>query len=126
MENTQKKWVDLFLLFAATLLGYFVGILLEYVWVYMGISFHEDWPIQWPYIISFSVALLGLVIVRKNDSIATFLAEVAFELNKVAWPGSKDVGVSTVVVIAMVAIATVVLFLYDWVLGLVSRWMFNF
>jgi preprotein translocase subunit SecE len=52
---------------------------------------------------------------------AKFVREVRDEASKVTWPTRKEIGVSTVMVLALVAIAAVFFVLVDMIVGAVVR-----
>ncbi len=42
----------------------------------------------------------------KNDNAVTFLQDVRDEVNKISWPSRRELGISTVMVVIMVAAAS--------------------
>ena len=81
----------------------------------------EDWII--PPDALFALVAVGaiLLVVRRSQRGNGFLNEVASELTKVTWPGRKETVLSTGVVAAMVGASALVLFLFDFLWGMVSR-----
>lgn len=80
------------------------------------------------YVIRAASILIGgltFFILHKNAKVNLFMNEVASELmTKVTWPSSKDTVSATVVVLITVALAGIVVALFDWIftLGLQSLW----
>lgn len=54
---------------------------------------------------------------QKKGSLIQFLKEVVIEFKKISWPGSKEVIQATWSVIALVAIITLLVLGFDWLLG---------
>ena len=55
--------------------------------------------------------------------IADFLIAVEAEMNKVSWPTSKELQVTTIVVITVMFIFCIFLFVYDFVWQWLFKWM---
>lgn len=54
--------------------------------------------------------------VAKTNPI-TFLRQVRAEVAKVTWPVRRETGISTVMVLVMVALAATFFFLADWIMS---------
>ena len=63
--------------------------------------------------VSFALALLTFVILRKNLTTSNFSTDAIAELVKVTWPSQKDVRVGTIVVIITVLVSGVALGVLD-------------
>lgn len=70
------------------------------------------------YIVSGASIFIGFIsffVLYRNETSNTFMGEVAVELlSKVTWPAYRDTIIATVVVLVAVAIATMVLGVFDW------------
>jgi preprotein translocase SecE subunit len=55
--------------------------------------------------------------IQKKGSLIQFVKEVVIEFRKISWPGSKEVIQATWSVIALVAIITLLVLGFDWLLG---------
>ena len=52
---------------------------------------------------------------------AKFIREVRQEMDKVTWPTRKETTVSTIMVLALVAVAATFFVVVDWLIGTVVR-----
>jgi preprotein translocase subunit SecE len=64
----------------------------------------------------------GLLMANRNPM--EFLQEVREETNKVTWPTRKELLVSTIMVLIMVAIASVFFMAADAVIKMATEWVF--
>lgn len=64
---------------------------------------------------AFLVAIVGTVILWRNEKVFGFAEEVAQELKKVTWPTYEETRTSTIVVLVMVVIFSLVLGFFDFI-----------
>ncbi len=57
---------------------------------------------------------------------AKFIREVRQEMGKVTWPSRKETGISTLMVIALVAIAATFFVFVDWIISTLVRSIVGF
>ena len=125
MENQYQKVVNLaFLAFAALIYFLFFAGMMKLASTYDFESHvkSSEYIIRGLSILIGAGVFLGLY---KNSTANGFLNEVAVELlTKVTWPTGKDTISATFIVIITVALAGVVLAIFDWLftLGLQSLW----
>jgi len=81
----------------------------------------------WPmYIATGLMLLLGIWLafrIVNMPGCADFLIAVEAEMNKVSWPTSKELYITTIVVITVMFIFCVFLFIYDFVWQWLFKWM---
>jgi len=58
--------------------------------------------------------------------VLAFLRQVRAEMLKVTWPSRRETGISTVMVLVMVALACCFFFLSDWVIATFVRTIIGF
>jgi preprotein translocase SecE subunit len=58
-------------------------------------------------------ALIGGIYLYRKEESYTLVSEVTSELNKVTWPGPKEVKQATIVVVFMTILSALVLFFFD-------------
>ncbi|MCL2348771.1 MAG: preprotein translocase subunit SecE [Planctomycetaceae bacterium] len=78
------------------------------------------------YIVGGIIVLLGIWLAFRIVNMpgsADFLIAVEAEMNKVSWPTSKELYVTTIVVITVMFIFCVFLFVYDFVWQWLFKWM---
>lgn len=124
-QNPYKKWVDIALVLTCLAVGVLLGQVLTLAWEGFDLPLKEEWPIQMPMGIGLLVCLLALVFIKSHAKAMGFLYEVANETAKVFWPQPKETGLSTVVVIVMVGIASLIFALYDGVFGTLTNKLFG-
>lgn len=110
-ENAPNKPVHLIYMCGAILLFYLLQWTIDWLWGYFGTS-PGEFRIT---LLSGIVAIIGGVILYRNDRIYNLANEVAQELKKVTWPTAKEVRSATIVVIVMALISAVILGLFDFV-----------
>lgn len=81
------------------------------------LSFVSSWRVIWPELIALVVVFFLYVFSRRSKKIQSFLEDVFGEFAKVTWSTRKEVIASTGVVVIMLAIATVILSLFDILWG---------
>jgi preprotein translocase subunit SecE len=54
-----------------------------------------------------------------------FVRQVRQEVGKVSWPSRKETGISTLMVLIMVALASVFFLIVDQVFGRLDKWIFG-
>jgi preprotein translocase SecE subunit len=58
-------------------------------------------------------------------SAQTFAKDTLTELKKVQWPSRRQATLETIVVLSTVAIVTITVTLFDWILGLATNQLFT-
>ncbi len=81
------------------------------------LSFVEVWRLVWPEIIALLLVLVLYFTIKRSSKAQSFLEEVFSEFSKVTWSTRKEVVASTGVVVVMVALATIILSLFDLLWG---------
>jgi preprotein translocase subunit SecE len=71
--------------------------------------------------VAFLVAATAAVVAYRNERVFSAAVEVTRELEKVTWPTRKETYAATVVVIVTVAIAALVLQVFDYVWALLAN-----
>lgn len=120
-----KKWVILGLGVASFLLFLVLKEVNFVVWDYFRLPQYDQYVLALPVWVSIGLAALCFFILVKNQKIYTFLSEVAIELSKVVWPAGKETGLSSVIVSVMVAIAAVIIGIYDGFWGFMMKKIFE-
>jgi len=106
---------------AGLLLFYLLVWTAEWIWGYFTRTPSELY-------ITIGAAVAALVIgvsSYRNEKIHSYFNEVAAELKKVTWPGSKEVKAATIVVIVMTFISAGVLGVFDFVWGAVTKLIYG-
>jgi preprotein translocase subunit SecE len=116
-----QRWVNLGLLLGSAVVFYVVAQVLGLVWDWLRLPLMGDLPVGPDVAISFAIAAIAGVLVRRNDKVNTFLNEVTVELMKVTWPQRNETLASTGVVVVMTIIAALVLLLFDTIWGTISQ-----
>jgi preprotein translocase subunit SecE len=62
---------------------------------------------------------------KKKFNLGQFVREIRMESGKATWPGRKEVGVTTAMVIWLTIIASLFLFSVDWVIQHLVRGVLN-
>ena len=120
-----KKWVLLGLGLASFLLFLVLKEVNFLVWDYFRLPQYDQYVLTLPVWVSIGLAAVCFFILVKNQKIYAFLSEVAIELSKVVWPAGKETGLSSVIVSVMVAIAAVIIGIYDGFWGFVMKKIFE-
>ena len=110
-ENAPNKPVHLMYLVGAVLAFYLLQWTIDWVWGYFAKP-PDELTLS---IGSGIVAVVGAIILYRNDRVYTLANEVAGELKKVTWPTAKEVRSATIVVIVMAIISAIILGLFDLV-----------
>lgn len=110
-ENAPNKPVHLMYLVGAVLAFYLLQWSIDWLWGYFGPPPSE----MTLSIASAAIAVLGAIVLYRNDRCYTLANEVAGELKKVTWPTAKEVRAATIVVIVMAIISAIILGLFDLV-----------
>lgn len=117
-----------------TILSFFIfSALCGYVF-YLALSLIADlfkfggsnvlWGYPWAIVGGAIATIVGLILfiaLSVNKTALDFIDDVFAELRKTTWPTPKETSASTVVVTIMVGIATLMLFVMDWIWGIVFR-----
>ncbi len=115
--NPNKKYLDLGLGVLALIVWAMFRQLLGIGWDLLRLPVYESLPVGIPDIVSFVLAIVTFVLLRRNIKVTEFGLEVIAELSKVTWPTRKETMVSTGVIIVMVGIASLMMFVIDTVWG---------
>jgi preprotein translocase subunit SecE len=70
-------------------------------------------------------AVTAAVVAYRNERVFAAAVEVTRELEKVTWPTRKETYAATIVVIVTVAIAALVLQLFDYLWALLANWILH-
>ena len=108
-DNAPNKPVHLMYLVGAVLAFYVLQWSIDWVWGYFATP-PSEMKIS---LASAAIALIGTVVLYRNDRIYTLANEIAGELKKVTWPTAKEVRAATFVVIVMAIISAIILGLFD-------------
>ncbi|MDO8644709.1 MAG: preprotein translocase subunit SecE [bacterium] len=117
----MQKWVNLGLLIAGGIFFIFFQKLIGFGWETTRLPMPQEWPVPPEALISFGITVAIVLFVRRHQQANEFLNEVAGELGKVVWPTQKETVMSTGVVVVMVAISSLILFIFDFLWGTISR-----
>ncbi len=120
-ENAPNKPVHLMYLCGGLLLFYLLQWTADWIW-----GFFTRTPNE--FLITMGAAIVALVVglvLYRHERVYTLANEVASELKKVAWPDSKEVKASTVVVIVMTIISASILGAFDFVWGAVTKFIYG-
>lgn len=120
-DNAPNKPVHLMYLCGGLLLFYLLMWTGEWIWGYFTRTPSE-------FYITVGAAVVALFVgisTFNNEKIHTYLNEVAAELKKVTWPGSKEVKAATIVVIIMTFISAGVLGFFDFIWGAATRLIYG-
>jgi preprotein translocase subunit SecE len=107
-----NKYVHIMFAVGCLLLAYLLAMTGEWVWSYFGKP--RDLIVSGAALV---VAVLVALSLYRNERVFTAALEVTRELEKVTWPTRKETSSATVVVVATVAIAAVILASFDFVWG---------
>ncbi|MCB1214735.1 MAG: preprotein translocase subunit SecE [Deltaproteobacteria bacterium] len=117
MNGSYRRIVEIVL--AATAVGLFVMLfkLFDKFWSLFNFSVATNFwqnPTFWAgFAISFGLWFL----VRRSEKSMVFLDEVALELSRVIWPERGDTVKSSGVILVLIAIAALVIFVFDGLWG---------
>ncbi len=117
----QKRWVDIGLAFAGVIVAFLFAQIFDAVWSYFEWPVYADYGVGLPVLLGVFVGAVVFLSLRLSKGVTVFLTEVVYELSKVTWPQRKETMISSVVVLVMVAIASVIVFLFDGLWGTVSE-----
>jgi len=109
----SSKYIYLFFACAGLLAAYLLSLTIEWVWGYFG---HPSDLICNG--LGLGVGVIGALICLKSPTLFGGVAAVFEELEKVTWPSRKETSSATVVVMVTVAVAAVILSVFD------SLWSF--
>ena len=125
MALDNQSFLNYSLLVAALLVWFILYRFLAYVLelplvlAYVPI---EGGPIL-PFLLAGAVAGTSFVYVRRNETINQFGLEVVIELKKVVWPTRKETTGTTTAVLILIFIVTVLLYIFDKILGVLLRFL---
>jgi preprotein translocase subunit SecE len=112
-----RRLVAVFWVFAALVLGVFLGKVLGLVFGALRVDdpavFGEAWTLST--IIGYGIAAVVGVITWRSARLRTLSLEVAGELKKVTWPSMRETRAATVAVIVATFIAAIILGAFDYV-----------
>lgn len=113
--SKTKKILFICLIIASFFLYHIASQFAELVFDWFNIPITRDYGLTIPEFIAAGVAGLVFIFVLKNRTWMGFFSEAITELSKVTYPTRKEAGQSAVVVIILVAIATLFLALFDYI-----------
>jgi len=119
--NPHKRILDFSLLGLSVLAWWFIREFILTIWDFFRLPIQENWPVSLPEILAFGIGLATFIILKRQKKVNEFGLEVINEFSKVTWPTQKETALSTVVIIIMVAIASVILFFFDVIWGTFTR-----
>ncbi len=111
VENAPNKPVHLMYLCGAVLTFYVLQWSIDWIWGYFGTP-PSELNVT---LLSGAVAVIGAVVLYRNDRVYNLANEITGELKKVTWPTVKEVRTATMVVITMAVVSAVILALFDFV-----------
>ena len=100
----SKKSISLIYLACAVITWLITREIVATIWAIAHLPQLVDWMISPSDIIAAVIALIGFVILLKNEKINIFTNEVITELAEVTWPKPKETVMSTGVVSVLVGI----------------------
>jgi preprotein translocase SecE subunit len=121
----SRKIVTICLIFVAVFLYWVASQFLDNLFDWLNIAITRDFYLTIPEIIAVVVAVGGFFVLIKYKRAMDFFTEAVSELSKVSFPTKKESGQSAVVVVVLVAIATLLLAFYDLVWSTLTRWILN-
>ena len=121
LDNAPNKPVHLIFLCGGLLSFYLLQWTGDWIWGYFTRSPNELYLT----IGALVAVLIAGTILYRNERIYTFVNEVATELNKVSWPGRKDVKAATIVVIIMTIISASILGFFDLIWSKVTQFIYG-
>jgi len=116
-----QKWVNLGLLVVSAILFFFFSHLVGTIWDLTRLPMPEEWPVEPPYLVSFILAGMTGILIRRHAVANAFLNDVALELSRVTWPQRKETVASAGVVAVLIAIAALLMLVIDTIWGTVIR-----
>lgn len=120
-ENAPNKPVHLMFLCGGLLLFYLLKWTMDWIWGYFA-RIPSEFVIT---VVAAGIALATGVYTYRNERVHILANEVAGELKKVAWPGSKEVKQATIVVIVMTLISAGLLGVFDYVWANVTDFIYG-
>ncbi len=116
-----KKIITICLIILSVFLYFTASQIADVLFDVLKVPVTSDYAKYFPNIIAAVVAGGTFVVLMANKAMMTFLTESYVELSKVTFPTFKESAQSAVVVIAMVAFATVVLAVFDSVWSYLTK-----
>jgi len=124
--NPHKRILDFSLLGLSILAWWFIREFLLTVWDFFRLPIQENWPVGVPDLLAFVIGIATFIVLKRQKKVNEFGLEVINEFSKVTWPARKETALSTVVIVIMVAIASVILFFFDVMWGTFTRSLMEF
>ncbi|MBU0505203.1 MAG: preprotein translocase subunit SecE [bacterium] len=121
----SRKIVTICLIFVAVFLYWVASQFLDNLFDWLNIAITRDLYLTIPEIVAVVVAVGGFFVLIKYKKAMDFFTEAVSELSKVTFPTKKESGQSAVVVVVLVAIATLLLAFYDLIWSTLTRWILN-
>ncbi len=119
--NPHKRILDFSLLGLSVLAWWFIREFLLTIWDFFRLPIQENWPVGVPDLLAFVIGIATFIVLKRQKKVNEFGLEVINEFSKVTWPTRKETALSTVVIVIMVAIASVLLFFFDVMWGTFTR-----
>lgn len=116
----RKKIVNICLILVAIVLYLTLSRLVDLVFTQLDILVTRDYFLTVPEFVATGLSLVALLAVFKNAKARGFLEEATSELMKVTYPTPKESAQSAVVVVGMVAIATMAVKVFDLIWSYVT------
>ena len=116
-----KKIINICLIILCVFLYLVASQIAELVFDWLEIATTRNYLLTLPEIVSIVFCVLVFVLTSRNKRLSEFLNEAVTELSKISYPTKKESGQSAVVVIVMVAIATLFLALFDSVWSFLTQ-----
>ena len=115
-----NRWVHLMFFGGGAVVAYVLIQAVDWVWGYWAKP-----PELYVDAIALSAAATATLIAWKHPTVFSLASEVALELKKVTWPTRQETKWATVVVLITVAIAAIILSLYDIVWSWLTGWVYG-
>ena len=113
----SKKYIHFFFACAAVLVAYLASLAADWI-----LGFFVSRPSQLTVTgIGVVAGLIAIISAYRSSKIQEGITEIFAELEKVTWPTRKETSAATVVVIVTVAIASIILSLFDALWSVVTR-----
>lgn len=124
MQRNQKTVSLIYL--ACGLVGWLIfREFIVSVWMASGIAMPVDWVVSPPDMVAAVLGLVIFVVLLRNTKVNEFTNEVITELGKVVWPQRKETVLSTGVVSVLVAICSMIFFLFDMLWGTLVKFFYQ-
>lgn len=120
-----KKIVNISLIVVAGILYLVLSRFFGWIFDTAGIAVHRDFYLTYPEMIGVLVCGGILFVAYTNKKLKLFLVESVGELMKVTYPTRKETIQSALVVVVMVALATVILAVFDSVWSFITQKFLN-